>query len=82
MVTGESLTMELLKTEKGNATAALSQLQELQNASGSHHRAVRFPHITAALLNKHITALLTEQNEFEAGLSRRCHHKLPHYLCL
>ncbi|XP_024134590.1 transmembrane protein 131 isoform X1 [Oryzias melastigma] len=40
MVTGESLTMELLKTEKGNATAALSQLQELQNASGSHHRAV------------------------------------------
>ncbi|XP_011472726.1 transmembrane protein 131 isoform X1 [Oryzias latipes] len=40
MVTGESLSMELLKTETGNTTAALNQLHELQNASGSHHRAV------------------------------------------
>ncbi|XP_007571403.1 transmembrane protein 131 isoform X1 [Poecilia formosa] len=40
LVTGDSLSMELLKTEKGNTTAALSRLQELQNASASHHKTV------------------------------------------
>ncbi|XP_059196882.1 transmembrane protein 131 [Centropristis striata] len=40
LVTGDSLSMELLKTEKGNATVALSRLRELQNTSASHHKAV------------------------------------------
>ncbi|XP_075901839.1 transmembrane protein 131 isoform X4 [Nelusetta ayraudi] len=40
LVTGESLSMELLKTEKGNATVALSRLRELQNTSASSHRTV------------------------------------------
>ncbi|XP_033847981.1 transmembrane protein 131 [Periophthalmus magnuspinnatus] len=38
LVTGDSLSMELLKTEKGNTTVALSRLRELQNASASPHR--------------------------------------------
>ncbi|CAL9695947.1 unnamed protein product [Knipowitschia caucasica] len=38
LVTGDSLSMELLRTEKGNATGALSRLRELQNASASPHR--------------------------------------------
>lgn len=33
--------MELLKTEKGNASVALSRLRELQNTSASSHRTVR-----------------------------------------
>ncbi|KAK7889156.1 hypothetical protein WMY93_024716 [Mugilogobius chulae] len=33
LVTGDSLSMELLRTERGNTTAALSRLRELQNAS-------------------------------------------------
>uniref|UniRef100_A0A4W6DSD3 Transmembrane protein 131 n=1 Tax=Lates calcarifer TaxID=8187 RepID=A0A4W6DSD3_LATCA len=33
LVTGDSLSMELLKTEKGNTTVALSRLRELQNTS-------------------------------------------------
>lgn len=33
--------MELLKTEKGNTTVALSRLRELQNTSASHHKTVR-----------------------------------------
>ncbi|XP_038159803.1 transmembrane protein 131 isoform X1 [Cyprinodon tularosa] len=40
LVTGDSLSMELLKTEKGNTTAALSRLLELQNTSASHHKTV------------------------------------------
>lgn len=40
LVTGDSLFMELLKTEKGNASVALSRLQELQNTSASHHKTV------------------------------------------
>nr|XP_046247715.1 transmembrane protein 131 [Scatophagus argus] len=40
LVTGESLSMELLKTEKGNTTVALSRLRELQNTSASNHRTV------------------------------------------
>ncbi|XP_028259280.1 transmembrane protein 131 isoform X2 [Parambassis ranga] len=40
LVTGESLSMELLKTEKGNTTVALSCLRELQNTSATHHRTV------------------------------------------
>ncbi|CAN9500273.1 unnamed protein product [Ophioblennius macclurei] len=40
LVTGDSLSMELLKTEKGNATTAPSRLRELQNTSSSHHKTV------------------------------------------
>ncbi|TNM87610.1 hypothetical protein fugu_005831 [Takifugu bimaculatus] len=40
LITGENLSMELLKTEKGNATAALSRLEQLQNISASSHRTV------------------------------------------
>ncbi|XP_039666049.1 transmembrane protein 131 isoform X2 [Perca fluviatilis] len=40
LVTGDSLSMELLKTEKGNATVALSRLRELHNTSASHHKTV------------------------------------------
>ncbi|XP_017278994.1 transmembrane protein 131 isoform X2 [Kryptolebias marmoratus] len=40
LVVGDSLSMELLKTEKGNTTVALSRLQELQNTSASHHKTV------------------------------------------
>lgn len=43
LVTGDSLSMELLKTEKGNTTVALSRLRELQNTSASHHKTVRPP---------------------------------------
>ncbi|XP_010771444.1 transmembrane protein 131-like [Notothenia coriiceps] len=32
--------MELLKTEKGNATVALNRLRELQNISASSHKTV------------------------------------------
>lgn len=38
LVTGDSLSMELLKTEKGNTTVALSRLRELQNTSALPHR--------------------------------------------
>lgn len=44
LVTGDSLSMELLKTEKGNTTMSLSRLRELQNTSASPHRTVRPPH--------------------------------------
>ncbi|KAM6939145.1 transmembrane protein 131 isoform 1-T1 [Lycodopsis pacificus] len=40
LVTGDSLSMELLRTEKGNSTAALSRLRELQNTSASHQQTV------------------------------------------
>ncbi|XP_040895628.1 transmembrane protein 131 isoform X3 [Toxotes jaculatrix] len=40
LVTGDSLSMELLKTEKGNTTVTLSRLRELQNTSASHHKTV------------------------------------------
>ncbi|XP_034737612.1 transmembrane protein 131 isoform X1 [Etheostoma cragini] len=40
LVTGDSLSMDLLKTEKGNATMALSRLRELHNTSASHHKTV------------------------------------------
>ncbi|XP_068581405.1 transmembrane protein 131 [Cebidichthys violaceus] len=40
LVTGDSLSMELLRTEKGNSTAALSRLRELQNTSASHQKTV------------------------------------------
>uniref|UniRef100_A0A667ZTX3 Transmembrane protein 131 n=1 Tax=Myripristis murdjan TaxID=586833 RepID=A0A667ZTX3_9TELE len=33
LVTGDSLSMELLKTEKGNRTVAMSRIRELQNTS-------------------------------------------------
>lgn len=41
LITGENLSMELLKTEKGNATVALNHLEELQNISASRHKTVR-----------------------------------------
>ncbi|XP_034036534.1 transmembrane protein 131 isoform X2 [Thalassophryne amazonica] len=40
LVTGDSLSMELLKTEKGNTTVARSRLSELHNTSVSHHKTV------------------------------------------
>lgn len=40
LVTGESLSMELLKTERGNRTAALGRIRELQNTPASHHKTV------------------------------------------
>ncbi|XP_061593596.1 transmembrane protein 131 isoform X3 [Cololabis saira] len=40
LVTGDSLSMELLKTEKGNSTVTLSRLQELHNTSALHHKTV------------------------------------------
>ncbi|XP_030582936.1 transmembrane protein 131 isoform X2 [Archocentrus centrarchus] len=40
LVTGDSLSMELLKTEKGNTTVAQTHLEELQNTSASHHKTV------------------------------------------
>ncbi|XP_041647015.1 transmembrane protein 131 [Cheilinus undulatus] len=40
LVTGDSLSMEFLKTEKGNTTVALSRLRELQNTSASQHKTV------------------------------------------
>ncbi|KAK1897076.1 Transmembrane protein 131 [Dissostichus eleginoides] len=40
LVTGDSISMELLKTEKGNATVALNRLRELQNISASSHKTV------------------------------------------
>ncbi|XP_029905058.1 transmembrane protein 131 isoform X2 [Myripristis murdjan] len=40
LVTGDSLSMELLKTEKGNRTVAMSRIRELQNTSASHHKTV------------------------------------------
>ncbi|XP_077390366.1 transmembrane protein 131 isoform X3 [Festucalex cinctus] len=39
-VTGDSLTMELLKAEKGNATMASNRLRDLQNVSASHQKTV------------------------------------------
>ncbi|XP_012716600.2 transmembrane protein 131 [Fundulus heteroclitus] len=40
LVTGDSLSMELLKTEKGNTSAALGHLLELQNSSASQRKTV------------------------------------------
>ncbi|XP_037325757.2 transmembrane protein 131 isoform X2 [Pungitius pungitius] len=40
LVTGDSLSVELLRTEKGNSTVALSRLRELQNTSASHQKTV------------------------------------------
>lgn len=45
LVTGDSLSMELLKTEKGNTTVALSRLRELQNTSALPHRTVKSTHV-------------------------------------
>ncbi|XP_017335327.1 transmembrane protein 131 isoform X1 [Ictalurus punctatus] len=40
MVTGDSLSMELLTTEKGNRSVALSRVGELQNTSVAHYKTV------------------------------------------
>ncbi|XP_037106097.1 transmembrane protein 131 isoform X1 [Syngnathus acus] len=39
-VTGDSLSVELLKAEKGNATLASSRLKDLQNMTASHYETV------------------------------------------
>ncbi|XP_053716578.1 transmembrane protein 131 isoform X3 [Synchiropus splendidus] len=40
LVTGDSLSMELVKTEKGNSTVAKGRLRDLQNSSASSHKTV------------------------------------------
>ncbi|TRY89294.1 hypothetical protein DNTS_003463 [Danionella cerebrum] len=40
LVTGDSLTMELLNTERGNRSVALSRIQELQNTSAAQYKTV------------------------------------------
>ncbi|XP_076871161.1 transmembrane protein 131 [Brachyhypopomus gauderio] len=40
LVTGDSLSMELLSTEKGNRTVALSRVQKLQNTSAADYKTV------------------------------------------
>ncbi|KAJ7993376.1 hypothetical protein DPEC_G00271770 [Dallia pectoralis] len=40
LVTGDSLSMELLRMERGNRTEALGRSRELHNASASHHKTV------------------------------------------
>ncbi|KAI7807286.1 transmembrane protein 131 isoform X1 [Triplophysa rosa] len=40
LVTGDSLSMELLNTERGNRSAALSRIRELQNTSAAQHKTV------------------------------------------
>lgn len=40
LVTGDSLSMELLRTERGNRAEALGHIRELQNSSASHHKTV------------------------------------------
>uniref|UniRef100_A0A4W4GAF4 Transmembrane protein 131 n=1 Tax=Electrophorus electricus TaxID=8005 RepID=A0A4W4GAF4_ELEEL len=40
LVTGDSLSMELLSTEKGNRSVALSHIRELQNISAANHKTV------------------------------------------
>lgn len=53
LVTGDSLSMELLKTEKGNTTVAQGDLEELQNTSASHHKTVRPPQPERHHVNPH-----------------------------
>ncbi|KAM6963118.1 transmembrane protein 131 [Aplochiton taeniatus] len=38
LVTGDSLSVELVQTERGNRTVALSRARELHNSSASHHK--------------------------------------------
>ncbi|KAI5109355.1 transmembrane protein 131 isoform X1 [Silurus meridionalis] len=40
LVTGDSLSMELLTTEKGNRSVALGRVEELQNVSVAHYKTV------------------------------------------
>ncbi|XP_005166018.2 transmembrane protein 131 isoform X1 [Danio rerio] len=40
LVTGDSLSMELLNTERGNRSIALSRIQELQNTSAAQYKTV------------------------------------------
>ncbi|XP_064166359.1 transmembrane protein 131 isoform X2 [Anguilla rostrata] len=40
MVTGDSLSVELLRAERGNRTTVLPRIRELQNASASDHNSV------------------------------------------
>ncbi|TNN30490.1 Transmembrane protein 131 [Liparis tanakae] len=40
LLTGDSLSMELLRTERGNSSAALGRLRELQNSSASQQKTV------------------------------------------
>lgn len=41
LVTGDSLSMDLLTTEKGNRSVALSRVEELQNSSVANYETVR-----------------------------------------
>lgn len=41
LVTGESLSVELLTTEKGNRSVALGRVEDLQNTSVSNYKTVR-----------------------------------------
>lgn len=41
LVTGDSLSMELLTTEKGNRSVAQGRVEELQNTSVAHYKTVR-----------------------------------------
>jgi len=41
LVTGDSLSLELLNTERGNRSIALSRIQELQNTSAAQYKTVR-----------------------------------------
>lgn len=40
LVTGDSLSMELLTTEKGNRSVALGRVEELQNTSVANYKTV------------------------------------------
>ncbi|XP_048090803.1 transmembrane protein 131-like [Alosa alosa] len=40
LVTGDSLSMELLRTERGNRTTALARVKDLHNATASTHKTV------------------------------------------
>ncbi len=55
LVTGDSLSMELLNTERGNRSIALSRTQELQNTSAAQYKTVRasLP-LLYCLLPKHV----------------------------
>lgn len=49
LVTGDSLSLELLNTERGNRSIALSRIQELQNTSAAQYKTVSAVFITPLL---------------------------------
>ncbi len=56
LVTGDSLSMDLLNTERGNRSIALSRTQELQNTSAAQYKTVRasLPLLYCLLRNMYI----------------------------